>query len=174
MSEFHQQYVQVLAWLLPPGRAWEGTRLGQLVEGLAPTFGDAHKKAVGFAGCAPPDAFGDLTEDWLRVFGTEELAFKPYPERYVASRLHATGGQSVAHYRDLIARLSTSAIGFAEFRPTTVGMACGSLLYGIRWRFLIEITNINATDVELVRSILDGIKPAHVLFTYRTIGGDYI
>ena len=172
MADLSARYAYVLRMLFPRGRAWEGPRLSELIEGLAGTFARVHVAAATLTSSAPPDRFGDLTEDWLRVLGAEDFAFKPYPERYVASRLYATGGQSAEHYRSLIARLSTSAISFHEFRPMTAGMWCGLPVYGYPWRFVVEVTGINAAEVDLVKDVLTGISPAHVLFTFSARNGD--
>ena len=174
MANLNERYAHVVSILLPRGRAWEGQVLGRLILGLAGSFAAAHSAADRLATDAPPDHFGQFTSDWLRVLGAEGMAAQPYPERYVASRLFSTGGQSAEHYRALIARLSTSAIKFREFRPMAAGLGCGSPLYGPAWRFVVEVSDINPTEVELVKSILMGIAPAHVFFTFRTSNGGYV
>ena len=144
MAHSIDDYGQLLKNLLPPGLAFRretGTNLEQLLLGAAVEFARVEGRADTLVDEGLPFTTAELLPDWERVTGLPDKCAGTLEETLqgrrnaVVAKLASTGGQSVAYFEEVAARLGFT-ITINEFRPFRAGMsAAGDPLTNGDWVF---------------------------------------
>jgi len=156
-----ESYARQLKELLPRGAAWAadaGTRLSNLMAGLADELARVDARSVTLIEESDPRTTLELLTDWERVFGLPDECLLVLPtdisERrvLVAQKAVAIGGQSEAFFLELLERLGFTAT-ISLYRPFRVGEArAGDRLYGTAWAFAWNIDVDVSTDIRVFRA----------------------
>lgn len=133
-------YREMLAALLPRGRAWPRDPHSvnmRLLHSEADELARIDARASDLLEESDPGTALELLGDWERVAGLPD-ACTPAPdsiaERRAAliARLTGQGGQTPAYFVELAASIGY-VITIDEFRPFRAGMRCGERLYDTAW-----------------------------------------
>ncbi|HEY1505768.1 MAG TPA: putative phage tail protein [Stellaceae bacterium] len=130
--------------LLPPGRAWRGALMQQLMLGLAGLDARVAQTLEDVLDQADPRGADESIDDWESNLGLPEACIGQLPtlqERQVAATAKYTsdGGQSEAYFIALAASLGY-AITIDTFTPFTCGLSrCGDPLGSKRMRFVWRV-----------------------------------
>lgn len=190
-----EDYRRLLQALLPEGPIWPrllGSRLADLLDGMAAELGRVHNRAVDLLEEADPRSAYEMLSAWERVAGLPDectvVGAETFAERQlrVAQKITSRGGQSRAYYIGVADQLGYPGAKITEFRPFTCESACDDSLDPDPWRFvwrleiqqatrIIEMTCESACDEAIrvwgdfaLECVIEKLKPAHtkVLFSY--------
>jgi uncharacterized protein YmfQ (DUF2313 family) len=178
-------YVLALQALLPRGRAWprdSDATITSVVQGLAPTYQRSNQRANDLLVQAFPSTAYELLGEWESTLGLPNK-YNPAAntaaarQAQVVAALTDTGGQSVAYFIGLAARLGHT-ITITQFRPYRVSDPVNGPIRGVAWAYawqinvpMSEITDstveddVEATlatwDNAALLAVVDHYKPAH-------------
>lgn len=130
--------------LLPPGRAWRGPLMQQLMLGLAGVDARIAQRLQGILSQADPRNADESIDDWESNLGLPEACIgqlATLQERQVAATAKYTseGGQSKAYFVALAASLGY-AITIDTFTPFVCGLSrCGDPLGSKKMRFVWRV-----------------------------------
>lgn len=186
-------YRDALLSLLPRGRVWPrdpGSAQYAVAVGLAPTFGRLDARAQALLVDAFPAFTVELLPEWEASLGLPDLCEgddQTLEQRraQVLSRLVEGGGQSIAYFTGVLARLGYTGATITEYAPFRAGVSTvGAPLAGDDWWFA---WTINLPDLRTFRfqadqsavgeplisysdtsvfCVIAAIKPAHTVVTY--------
>lgn len=188
------EYAGMLSALLPTGAAWPRspeTALMKLLRSLAEEMARVESRAALLLAETDPATTTELLPDWERVVGLPDPCVtqaQTVAERRaaLAGRITAIGGQSVAFFVQLAARLGYE-VTIDEFRSADEATAAGVLFVGDEWAHIWRVnvpTTVGITPFmvgsgsvgeplrawsnEVLECQFNRFKPAHtrVLFAY--------
>lgn len=186
-------YRDALLALLPRGRAWPrepGSVQHQVASGLSPTFGRLDARAQALLLDAFPASTVELLSEWEASLGLpdpcdgEDQTLEQRRNQVVV-RLVEGGGQSIAYYLAVLARLGYPAATITEYAPFRTGVSpINSPLTGEDWWHVWTVNlpglsvaffraNASTTNEPLlsvssaaVFCTLAAIKPGHTILLY--------
>lgn len=191
-------YVAALLALLPRGRVWPkdpaATQNGVL-QGLAPTYVRLDARAMTLLVDAFPATTVELLPEWEQSLGLPdpcEGADQGLEQRraQVVTRLASAGGQSVAYFLEVLARLGYPDGSIEQYAPFRADRSVAETpLFGPEWAFAWRVNlpelrvfyfqaDISAADEPLLVisndvavCVIDALKPAHTTVFYTTDPG---
>lgn len=157
MATTQTDYRAMLQDLLPRGAAWprdpEAT-LTRLLDGLAAALVAVERRADDLQRESDPRVTYELLPDWERAFGLPDPCLSlsnTLQERRqdLMERVTGIGGQSVAYYLSVAARIGYQDVTVTEFRPFIAGHSrCGDRLNGpheIRFHWVMRVPGPRVT-----------------------------
>jgi uncharacterized protein YmfQ (DUF2313 family) len=189
-----EDYAAQLLALLPTGRVWPkdpGSVQGQVATGLAPTFERLDQRAQQLLIEAFPGSTTELLAEWEATVGApdpcagEDQAVEQR-RAYVVGKLVNAGGQSVAYFLGVLARLGYPDATITQYAPFRVGVDHADWpIYSEEWahHWSINLPGVSvfyfSADVSVagdpltvigeadqVICVIDGLKPAHTTVSY--------
>lgn len=142
-----EAYGRQLRALLPRGAAWmaeAGTRLAQLLDGLATELSRVDGRAGALVDERDPRTAIETLADWERLLGLPDDCLLTIPsaiaerQTLVALQAVSLGGQTAAFYVELAARIGFT-VTVTEFHPFRAGDHCGDRCYGTAWAFAWQV-----------------------------------
>lgn len=190
------EYRDALAALLPTGAAWSrdpASVLMQLLAALAAELARVDLRASQLLAETDPAATAELLGDWERVVGLPDPCVTQAQtiaerRRALEGRLTAVGGQSIAFFVALAARLGYS-VTIDEFASSGAATAAGIVFSGDEWAHIWRVNvpepvainpfragagaagePLRSWSNEVIECQFNRYKPAHtkVLFAYAT------
>jgi uncharacterized protein YmfQ (DUF2313 family) len=180
-------YTSALQALLPRGRAWPRDTDAvqtQAIRGMAEAFERSGARGSQLLVESFPSTAYELLGEWESTLGLPGIYGTSPTETgdrqaQVVSALTDTGGQSVAYFVQLAARLGYT-ITITQFRPYRVGDPVGGPIYGVAWAFAWQVNaasnTVDDSSVEssvedvlatwsnvALQSIFEKFKPAHTV-----------
>lgn len=130
-------YVAAVRALLPRGRAWEGSVIGQVVQGLCGSAARLDARAQDLLVDAFPASSVELLPDWESSLGLPDPCAGIAPtiqqrEAQVVARLTDSGGQSAQHFINFAAQLGYT-ISIRNYAPSRFGRPFGQPFGGEAW-----------------------------------------
>lgn len=173
-------YQAALGRLLPRGRvwAWEGTRLGDLLLGLAAELARAHNRLLELLDEADPRSADELLDAWAEALALPgecggELPTDPDELRaLVHGAFIASGGNSPAYFIAVADAIGLTITITEDTEPLRVGFLVGDRVYGLGWAFVWKVIAPTAASGTRTAALLECLfrrqKPLHtrVLFEY--------
>ena len=163
----HDDYVQLLRFLLPRGLAFAGSVYQRFIDGLSVEFARVDQRAGELSHELLPDTTTELLGDWEQIFA---VTGRPA----ILGKLSMTGGQSLDHFREMINRATGANVTIKEFEPVAAGAVAGVPLYGADWRFVWEVAGLKTSEVTAAKAIVEESRQAHVFVTYKAEDGQYV
>lgn len=185
-----EDFVTAMQRLLPRGRVWPretDSNLYRLLLGLAIAYEAQTGRSNYLLEDAFPQTTAELLTEWEATLGLPDPCLGPLPSidqrrAGVVQKLTSLGGQSIAYFIDLAAKLGYT-ITITEFAPFTVGSAVDSPIYGEDWAYawrinapaetveLFTVTSgvgdpLAAWGNELLECVMNELKPAHTILQF--------
>lgn len=138
-------YEVALGKLMPPGRAWSGRTLNNLVAALAQNFADSDANAVDLIKDAFPSTAYNLLTEWESTLALPDTCANDvvdsvaYRRAAVVKKLVGVGGQSMAYYTDLAKNFGFN-ISITQHAPSKFGQTFGNTFGGQDWAFAWTVT----------------------------------
>jgi len=178
-------YVAAIQSLMPRGRAWPrdaDATITSVIGGLAQTFERSNGSAAQLLVDAFPATAYELLGEWESTLGLpSRFAAAPTAvadrQAQVVAALTDTGGQSVAYFMELAAKLGYQ-ISITHFKPFSVREPVSKPIYGKAWAhaWQINVSLNTVLDINVESSVdetlafwdntallaaIDRYKPAH-------------
>lgn len=182
-------FVSAMQRLLPRGHVWPrdpDSNLYKLLLGLALICEAQTGRANYLLEDAFPRSTTELLSEWEATLGLPDPCLGPLPTLEqrrdgVVQKLTALGGQSVAYFIDMAAKLGYT-VTITEFAPWTVGLPLGPI-YGTAWAYAWRINApeetvepfrvtsgvgepLAAWGNELLECVMNDLKPAHTILQF--------
>lgn len=162
------RYGKVLAQLLPPGKATEGTNLRGLCQRLGFEFDRARAALIGTLAEMPGELRANLS-DWERV-----LRIKPQPGQSVEER----NSRILAKLSPIRSHSLESYLAFIErtvgHRPKIIfmplmksGFRSGARCYGTQWLSVIIVVGLPHEKQQLAGELLRPYLQSHTILILR-------
>lgn len=136
-------YLWQVQRLLPRGRIWHrgwGTAQAQYILTLMPTWVRLNNRASNLITDAFPCTTQELLPEWEDTLGLPDQCTGPLPtiqqrQAAVCAKFTADGGQSIAYYEELAARLGYK-VTIKQYAPFRAGKnRAGDPVYGAAWAY---------------------------------------